>query len=360
MFIPTTLIGGIDMVNDTTQVLPVIDDTATLLSPHNQTALIRRLKELSTHEYTTAWMLVESAAIAALLEEGVISAGQVWQLVLPRYGIAPSVSSTPDPANEPGWLIPPLSDRALVWEHLTALCTDQELAPVPAPPGPHDHDDTPEVLALLGQALEFHATSLDFLYKRFGVPASGRDLLGRLGYDLRHDIEQHLAVQWFGGAYAVGASLHALPLPGGAFGTKDQPVYVLKALVEVLKRDIADYEDARLIDQDSTSSRELLGRIQLWWGLVKGYTYDMIGTHQGRIVVAMLVRHPELVEDLKAVLVQGRDLTSPDLPVTPTWGHRTDCLLGQEIAEIPTSELIELLDARLDTERELSDPTRFL
>ncbi len=326
----------------------VINDTDSLCRPDDQQPLLRRIKDLSTQQYTTQWMQVEVAAIATLLEDGDIAAGQVWQLTLPHYNIAPSVSSTPNPYNGPDWLARPLADRALVWDHLTVLCAAQEVTMVPALPGPYD-DRTPETDVLVAQAFDFLTRGLNLFADRDIV--SGVTVLGQFEHRLRHDIKHHLAVQWFGGMHAVGASLHALPLPGGSFGLDDQPVYVLKALVEVLKRDIADYEDASLVDQGSFLSRELLGRIQLWWGLIKGYTYDMVHTYQGKIVVAMLVKYPSLTDDLRTVLAQGLELGNSGQPVTPAWGCRGDCEMQWEIAETATANLVEQLDERLVTEK---------
>jgi hypothetical protein len=121
---------------------PVIPDDALLEGSTNTLRLAARIKELTTQQ-----MLVETAAIAELLGAASLTAGQVWKLVLAQYNISPTVSSTPDPDGDSNWLTQPLADRARVWEHLTALCTDQELSPVPALPGPYDdHDDQAKVL----------------------------------------------------------------------------------------------------------------------------------------------------------------------------------------------------------------------
>ena len=115
--------------------IPAIDDAEQLSWPDDQQLLIRRITELSTQRLITAWMLVEIAAIAALLDEGAITAGRVWQLVLSHYEIVSSASSSSDLSDDPSWT-QPLTDRALVWKHLTALCAGEGAAPVQTMPGP--------------------------------------------------------------------------------------------------------------------------------------------------------------------------------------------------------------------------------
>lgn len=339
------------MTEPTAKTLPTIPDTDVLQCPENQVPLVGRIRMLSTQQCTASWMMTEIAAIAILLKEGRITAGTLWQLVLKRYNIASSVSSTPRPDDDPQGLTQPLAERALVWEHLTALCSGHELASVPALLGPYD-EETAETVALRDQVLDFHARSLNLLRSRFGAGLGVEDFLGRLGHGMRHDIEHYLAIQWLGGSFAVGASLHGLPLSGGSFGLDEQPVYVIKALVEALKRDIAELQDANIIDSESVLSREALGRAHFWWMLLKGYTYDMVRTHQGRIVVAMLAEYPDLVEDLKRVLALGLELSNSGKGMTPEWGSgRSDCVLQNTIAETPTSQLIERLDARVEHAR---------
>lgn len=333
-----------------------IDDAARLDRPADQLPLVLRIQELSSQRCTTAWMLTETAAISLLLAEGGITAGRVWELVRARYNIASCVSSTLDPEDDPDWLARPLADRALVWSHLGALCAGLEVPPVPALPGPYDDQDTPEATALIAQTVDFLAGGLNLLAKQDQV--DGGRLLEHFEHELRHGVEHQLAVRWFGGMCAIGASLHGLPLPGGSFGLKDQPVYVLKALVEVLKRDIAEYETASCNEQDDPRvGQELLGRIELWWSFVKGYTCDMVDTHQGTIVVAMLVDHPALVEDLKAVLMRGLELMNSGTRI-PEWSGRIDCDTDRRVAEMPTDTLIGKLDTRLHFEKAQASAAR--
>lgn len=337
------------MSNTNGQACPVIPDTAILRLPEDQMPLVRRIVGLSVHSCFTAWMKIEIASIAILMQAGTVTPMALWQLVLTHYNVAPSVTRQDD--NDSGLLAKPLADMALVWEHLTALCAGQPLAPIQTLPEQHD-EETPTALTFRDQALDFYTDGLKLLWQRCAINVG--DFLGRLEqyprhdleHDPRHQIEHYLAVQWFGGPMAVGAALHGRLLAGGSFGLNDEPVYVLKALVMALKQNLADHEDVRTADADSVQRRELLGRVYFWWTLVKGYTYDMVRTQQGRNVVAMLVKHPELVADLKAVLTQGL-VVSGKAPI-PMWGGgRSDCLLNEAVAQTPIATLIDKLTEQL-------------
>lgn len=333
------------MSNTTEQSFLEVVGTDALHRPEDHERLFERIHDLAAQQYMVVWMQLEIAAIASLLKEGAITAADLWRLVQTHYNIAPSVM--PDFENDSGWLTQPLANAGLVWEHLTTLCAGQELKPVPALPQVYD-DETSETLTLRDQALNFYAAGLNRLWERFSPEAE--DFLDRLAHDPRHVIEHHLAVQWLGGPFAVGATLYGDRLVGGSFGYREsQPVYVLKAFVGALKRDIADYQESRSADADSAQVGEILGRVYFWATIVKGYVYNMVHAYQGVSVIAMLVEHPALVEDLRAVLLQAPELLNPNSDLlVPNWSMgRTDSDLNHRIRMMPVAELVELLDKRL-------------
>lgn len=302
--------------------------------------VIRRIRELSTQQYFTSWMQLEIAALSRLLELGSITADALWQLVLSRHGIAPGVRYD-DVEDSPNGQ-KPLTECQLVWAHLTALCQDQELEPVPPLPTPYSV--VTEAMAVVReQALDFCVHGINLLYERFGPNEQG--ILDRLARDPRHDIEYYLAAQWLGGLYAVGATLHGR----GSFGLEDQPVYALKALVEALKRSIADYKEVRAAGADAALGNELFGRVRFWWMVTKGYTYDMLNTQRGQNVVAMLLKHPKLVADLEEALKDGLDVgdVNASTSMIPQWGNPIDRALNRTIALTSMRVLLDQLTAQL-------------
>jgi len=337
--------------------IPSISATDSLAVPTVLGPLNRRIRELSVRRHLTTWMLAEIASISTLIDEGSITAEDVWRIILSQAHISDTVTA-PDPTNleESNWLVQQLTDRAMVWQHLTALCADEVLERLPEMPGPYDNHDTPEAIATRNETLRFYTDGLNQLERRFGGALNGQDVLDRLGYELRHSIEHHLAIQWLGSPYVIGASLHALPTTGaGGFGIDDQGVYLLKSWVGDLLTDLRAYYDmqtSRLEPEDS-KVRETLGRIALKWMMLKGFVYSMLDTSMGRNLPAMLLKHPDLVRTLERVLVEGWAVLRPNRPQTPRWGGSGHC----EIEETSTPDLISKLWRRMKREQE--DAERF-
>jgi hypothetical protein len=337
-----------------TQPTPYFSDEDLLSAPDDVLRLTTRIKDLSTQPYITSWMMAEIAAIAELLSSHTISAGQVWQFLLTHYNISPRVSSTPTAYDDPGWLIQPLADRALIWDHLTALCANQELPPVPSLPGPYDDHDE-EATALIEQTLAFLTRGLNLLESRCHI--SGAMVVAHLEYELRHDIEQDLAIQWLDSPFAIGATLFNRPLTGsGGFGMHGQSLYFLKALVGTLNHELAYFSGKTSIASTTGSANEARGRVQLWWMLLKGYVYAMLDTELGLSVPAMMLEHPELIADLKQVLLRALNvLQKTDAQSTPSWGGSSACVLGILVETTPTGDLIAKLDTRLAAEQHHED-----
>jgi hypothetical protein len=324
-----------------------LPDEAHLNATSDDAGLLRRLRALGQLRYSVVRTRIEIAAIAQLLDEGTITAGELWQLLLPQYNIASSVSSTPRETDDPSWLAPVHADQQAIWENLTNIVAGNQPAELMQVPAPYaEVSDSDPLLELWLADL---AQQLNMLERRYYV--SPEQVLDALSYELRHGIEHHLAVQWFGGPFAVGASLYALPLPGG-IGRDGQILYFLKAMVGNLRLDLDAYRD---LSDDTETSQETLGRIMLWWTLIKGFTYGMLNA-TGSNIPAMLLNHEALITDLKAVLTEGVEVVNrPGRAMTPQWGSRRDCRLHQDVAETPTPELLAALDNRLAAERDNAD-----
>lgn len=337
--------------------IPSISATDSLAVPAVLGPLNRRIGELAARRHLSAWMLAEIASISALINEGSITAEDVWQIILSHANISSYVEA-PDPSNlgESDWLIQQLTDRAVVWQHLAALCAGEEIERLPEMPGPYDDHNTPEAVATRDELLRFYTDGLNLLERRFGGALNGQDVLDLLGHELRHSIEHHLAVQWLGSPYVIGASLHALPTTGaGGFGIDDQGVYLLKSWVGDLLADLRTYNEMQVsqVNREDAKVRETLGRIELKWMMLKGFVYSMLSTTQGRNLPAMLVSRLDLVRELERALVDGLTALQPKHPQTPQWGGIGPC----EIETTPTLDLTRKLWRRMKREQE--DAERF-
>ncbi len=331
-----------------------VADNAVLDVPTNTIPLLSRLAELTQLRYFTPRTQVEAAAITRLLRADPITGLDVWKLLLDQYNISTSASSSPHPDDEPNWLTPVLADQAAIWANLTALAEGRIPAPllqVRAPYGEPDEAD--EELAT--RWLASLAQQLGYLGERYFVGA--RALLSALPFSVSHDIRHELAVEWLGGAHAVGASMEALPLNGGgAFGIDGQGVYALKAIALALKHELSELSRYEAESPDNTVAvEETRARIEFWWSLLKGFVYSMLQTKTGTNIPAMLLQHPDAVSLIKAGLKAGLIVLLEQKPQQPKWGGRRDCVLDSDVGNTPTSDLLDQLVERLASEQKDAD-----
>lgn len=147
------------------------------------------------------------------------------------------------------------------------------------------------------------------------------------------------AFREFMSPYGMGAALEGLPSHGAlSFGGPEQGVYVLDALTRTVQANLEEYDGA------TGDERALaLGRVQLFWMMLKGFIYSAVSAGEGQGLISVLAQHPDVVGRAKEVLSEGFDLISTTGEVaTPAWRQGEHGALM-----LPTVELIAELETAI-------------
>lgn len=307
-------------------VMSNLDDR--IIKPKTTDALDERALALSTKQLLSFVDRAELAGIMTLMIKGSITRGDVWGTLLHFYGINKDNDNTPPVSAH--------TDLKEVWMRLDGLASNC----LPALPVEQDSYLRPMPRA-----------AGDTMYLIEREMRSGRlhesELAKLLPGELVSYVFHRKVIESYGTPMAIGYSLEAQPALGGGlgFGGKGQSIWVADAFAQALLYSVNVYDE--IIDPASDESKVELGRIRLWWMLLKGFTYSLAHRYSGLQTLPELADHPEMFERIKQALTIGLErLRTADIETTPKWsGMRSRT--SSKVQKMSTSALIELLEQRV-------------
>lgn len=302
-----------------------------IITPKATDALEERALALSSARLLSFVDRAELAGITTLMIQGGITRASVWQVLLNFYSITEDGDET--------FLAQPRADLAEVWMRLDSLASN-------CPSASPEEQDSSERSKPRWLVDTMHLIERELSSSRLYVG----DVVDLLPEELTYDLRQRVVSKNYGSPMAIGYSLEAGGGFGGiGFGAQGQSIWVADALAEALLHAVNVYDE--IIDPASDAAKIELGRIRLWWMLLKGFAYSLAHRRQGMPTLPTLVDHPEMLELIKQALTIGLDrLSAASIETTPKWvGVHSG--INSKVKNMPTPELIELLEKRVDEER---------
>lgn len=327
-----------------------LQDGTQLTRPDDTTVLMERMVELAGLRLATIVDRAELAGICTLLKEGTVTNDQVWQMLLKFYHFAPAADDTSE------WLQPVRYDYVTTQLRLTSLVAEGRPDNTPGNvqnlATSHYGDPTPTETQA-ARWMQDIMRMVDTIVGPYVPNVPPIDWVAdQLPDALRNEVRSDAAREWFGSVCAIGEAMHGRGANGcGAFSMGTQSMYVADALAQAVLAAINDHQSAT-VDEDAVLA---LGRIELFWALLKGFTFGAVSAPLSRLT-AMLGSNAAIVERIDRALQAGLEVLKGTDAAAHRWGSKDRA--GSE--HITTDELLRKLRERIDQEREEAESLKYV